>query len=45
MYSIFLILQPNDHDHGSDKEVEFTLAVSKDHIQVSHLCVVEVAHS
>lgn len=39
IYSIFLILQPNDHDHGTDEVAEFMLAVSKDHIQVSHLCV------
>ncbi|XP_022945721.1 pullulanase 1, chloroplastic [Cucurbita moschata] len=30
-----LLLEPNDHDHGTDKDAEFTLAVSKDHIQVA----------
>lgn len=34
-----LNLQPNDHDHDTDKVAESMLAVSKDHIEVSHLCV------
>lgn len=32
--TVFLLLQPNDHDHGSKSTVEHMLAVSKDHIQV-----------
>ncbi|KAL8052039.1 hypothetical protein ABFX02_06G187100 [Erythranthe guttata] len=30
-----LSLEPNDHDHGSNSDVEHTLAVSKDRIQVA----------
>ncbi|XP_038892369.1 pullulanase 1, chloroplastic [Benincasa hispida] len=30
-----LLLEPNDHDHGTDKVAESMLAVSKDHIEVA----------
>ncbi|XP_022968437.1 pullulanase 1, chloroplastic-like [Cucurbita maxima] len=35
LHSFSDISIPNDHDHGTDKDAEFTLAMSKDHIQVA----------
>ncbi|XP_041998053.1 pullulanase 1, chloroplastic isoform X2 [Salvia splendens] len=33
-YATGLLVEPNDHDHGSKSTMEHMLAVSKDHIQV-----------